>query len=459
MPAPSIKSYAKQFGKSEAQIEKLWNKAKDLATEELGKPEQKFKDDDWAYVTGILKNMLGVKESRIKEWIDIILDRKDIVLLEDIEFFLTGQKLITYAGRHEIIDIIKDLNRLLKQKSIDLKGRDTLERAFDIFQKAIKDNKMYSILFPEVEKKRLIGIMQDISELLNEFWNIEESRIKEDIHLMGKDIIEIEKLKQYLIATMEAGFINRKEALSTLTSLDLIIKKKILSFELAAALESAYDLSYIGFKKDLFKIGRWGGSGNLDNREYLDTTQYISELMGEVDYYSESSRGKIMKKRQPRFLESTKSFKEFMDMVYDMYPEDMDVPETPEEMYDIMDYDDTYNEDEFDYMDTEMDIPVEPVEDEFYSDEDMLMEPEDDFEETMVSGAFGNVITGPMEPFKRDFEEQDFEEQDYDYDDEAIIDSDLDYEDEIEEDGKGVNLPGYDIERQGKNIWSEKKYR
>lgn len=56
MPAPALFSLAKRAGKSEAEAERLWNKAKELASEE-GRPE------DWPYIMGIVKRMLGLGES------------------------------------------------------------------------------------------------------------------------------------------------------------------------------------------------------------------------------------------------------------------------------------------------------------------------------------------------------------------------------------------------------------
>lgn len=56
MPASQIKSFARKSGKSEKEIEKLWNKAKAAAAKQ-GKAK------NFAYITGTLKKMLGMKES------------------------------------------------------------------------------------------------------------------------------------------------------------------------------------------------------------------------------------------------------------------------------------------------------------------------------------------------------------------------------------------------------------
>lgn len=62
MPAPSIKAFAKKYGKSEAEIEKLWDKAKKVAKEQY--PDRKEGTEEfYKVVMGILKKMMGVKEA------------------------------------------------------------------------------------------------------------------------------------------------------------------------------------------------------------------------------------------------------------------------------------------------------------------------------------------------------------------------------------------------------------
>jgi ribosomal protein L12E/L44/L45/RPP1/RPP2 len=58
MPIPQLKDLAKKSGKSLAKIEKdLYPKAQKIAIE-MGK-----KKDDYTYIFGVLKNMLGIEES------------------------------------------------------------------------------------------------------------------------------------------------------------------------------------------------------------------------------------------------------------------------------------------------------------------------------------------------------------------------------------------------------------
>lgn len=56
MPANIVKSFADKTGKSVAEVDKLWTKAKEVASD-AGEAE------NYAYITGILKKMLGLNET------------------------------------------------------------------------------------------------------------------------------------------------------------------------------------------------------------------------------------------------------------------------------------------------------------------------------------------------------------------------------------------------------------
>ena len=62
MPSPFVNQIAKTYGKSSAEAESLWTKAKEIASDTLGIPEDKFTSKEYAYTSGIVKNMLGIKE-------------------------------------------------------------------------------------------------------------------------------------------------------------------------------------------------------------------------------------------------------------------------------------------------------------------------------------------------------------------------------------------------------------
>ena len=65
MPANIIKSFSKKSGKSEEEVESLWQKAKSIAKEAN-------REEDYAYIVGILKNMLSINESiSFKEFIEL----------------------------------------------------------------------------------------------------------------------------------------------------------------------------------------------------------------------------------------------------------------------------------------------------------------------------------------------------------------------------------------------------
>lgn len=65
MPSPYIKTVAKQTGKSEAELEKLWDKAKASAAEQGHK-------EDYDYITGIFKKMAGVNEATMPTFSEFI---------------------------------------------------------------------------------------------------------------------------------------------------------------------------------------------------------------------------------------------------------------------------------------------------------------------------------------------------------------------------------------------------
>jgi len=66
MPAAVLKSLASKAGVSAERAEKLWQKAKKAAADE-GKPE------DYAYITGIVKQMMGVASEASEDDVDFLL--------------------------------------------------------------------------------------------------------------------------------------------------------------------------------------------------------------------------------------------------------------------------------------------------------------------------------------------------------------------------------------------------
>lgn len=63
MPSPYVNKLAKETGKSVAEIEKLWNKAKGITVDTFGTTEDNFGAKEYKYTVGIVKNMLGMNEN------------------------------------------------------------------------------------------------------------------------------------------------------------------------------------------------------------------------------------------------------------------------------------------------------------------------------------------------------------------------------------------------------------
>jgi len=138
MPAPAISSFAKQSGKSEAEIEKLWDKAKATASKEY--PDvAKDSDKYYAIVTGILKNMLGLKEettyntgspSEFKDQIVAKLGEKTQQEFEDLKKEMGNGVFSSEDDIHEAVDDKLDkIADLVKGKNLVNLGK-TLEGVF-----------------------------------------------------------------------------------------------------------------------------------------------------------------------------------------------------------------------------------------------------------------------------------------------------------------------------------------
>jgi len=63
MPSNIIKSWSKDLDIPESKMEEYWEKSIKIAEDSLSKTEDDFDDNDYAYVVGILKNMIGYEDS------------------------------------------------------------------------------------------------------------------------------------------------------------------------------------------------------------------------------------------------------------------------------------------------------------------------------------------------------------------------------------------------------------
>jgi len=94
MPNNVVQSFAKKSGKSIEEIERLWQKAKAIAAEE-GHVE------DYAYITGILKKMLSIKESSMNSFKQYITESKN-----DTVVFTFGRFNPITKGHQAMIDFV-----------------------------------------------------------------------------------------------------------------------------------------------------------------------------------------------------------------------------------------------------------------------------------------------------------------------------------------------------------------
>lgn len=61
MPSPLIKSFAKKSGKSEEEVEKIWNDTQKEVKEKFKNESPAF----WAYVNTTVQKRLGLKETKL----------------------------------------------------------------------------------------------------------------------------------------------------------------------------------------------------------------------------------------------------------------------------------------------------------------------------------------------------------------------------------------------------------
>jgi hypothetical protein len=119
MPTPALKSFAKESGKPIAEVERLWGKAKKLANDEGHKESDG--DSFYAYVTGILKKMLGLK-STLEEQVGYLLGE---VLEESVEI----EDELSFKLR-KVPDLVKQETKFSTEKIVQgfiLKPNDEID--------------------------------------------------------------------------------------------------------------------------------------------------------------------------------------------------------------------------------------------------------------------------------------------------------------------------------------------
>lgn len=142
MPNNIIKSFAKQSRKSEKEVEKLWKDAIKISEEELGKKEKSFGDREWSYVTGILKSMLGIKESFVD------LPGVNIELLSFSEDIKGNKTLILKPYSNKKAFMIKETKYIkLKNYSSLLEIEKDIECQKDIVNSLKENKEVFSKIF------------------------------------------------------------------------------------------------------------------------------------------------------------------------------------------------------------------------------------------------------------------------------------------------------------------------
>lgn len=161
MPINQIKSFAKQSGKSENEVEKLYQKAKDIAKESE-------REEDYGYIIGILKKMLKLEEKT----------EMDKEFLQSIKPEIL-EHILEYVKEQGIEDITKEMVLEMKEtyeKVIEEKKGDKKEYT-EFFQKTLEK---YGVKSPselsEEDKKKFY-------EEIDSGW---ESDIEEDAQLGRK---------------------------------------------------------------------------------------------------------------------------------------------------------------------------------------------------------------------------------------------------------------------------------
>ena len=105
MPKNNIEALAARSGKSKSDIEKFWDKAKELAKKKFKEADKQF----YPYVMGIVKNMAGIKEMKLAERI-----------LSDISEASPTSPFKLYSTIKDRIKYIEDYKKLVDKGSKDL---------------------------------------------------------------------------------------------------------------------------------------------------------------------------------------------------------------------------------------------------------------------------------------------------------------------------------------------------
>lgn len=141
MPVALVKSLSKESKKSRKEVERLWNKAKEIVNDEY--PEIPEKDNrHWALVTGILKKMLGLKENEnsFKKDFKSFVSESSLKTNDEVKNFygISQSDIISYSKINDI--------KVLKESNGDYTGKIGNTVVFKYIKESLK---MYSEFTPD----------------------------------------------------------------------------------------------------------------------------------------------------------------------------------------------------------------------------------------------------------------------------------------------------------------------
>jgi hypothetical protein len=168
MPANIIKSWSKKYDIPEKEMEKKWKEAVKITEEEFSIKEEEFGDSEFAYVTGVLKNMLGIKESKsnpievflnssysAKQYIELITS-SSTGTINSISFTSLPNQNLSPDNEIEIIDgtviDMEDLDDVVKPKRKSMQDIVDTEYTDDYADEEDDDNDYIDDSYYDVDK-------------------------------------------------------------------------------------------------------------------------------------------------------------------------------------------------------------------------------------------------------------------------------------------------------------------
>ena len=84
MASPYVMKLAKDTGRPTGEIEKLWDRAKKIASETFGKPESDFGKSEYDFAYGTVMNMLGKKEAILNPEVFLNSEKSAAEFIEEV---------------------------------------------------------------------------------------------------------------------------------------------------------------------------------------------------------------------------------------------------------------------------------------------------------------------------------------------------------------------------------------